>query len=554
MKSQLLSILLLTSLTQINAQKKYPQDFSDPLKIPMILSGTFGELRTNHFHAGLDIKTQGREGIDVHAIGDGYVSRIKISPRGYGKAIYITHPNGYTSVYAHLKELKGDIATYTRKQQYSRQSFDVDLFPDKETLKVTKDQIIALSGNSGGSGGPHLHFEIRETASEKPINPLEFGYEFADTKKPLINGVYVYPIDGMAGGNKQNIYKVGFNKGSLTRSTAIPASGKVGIGVKTYDQLNGASNMNGVYSIDLYVNDEHTYNFTAEKVAFSQTRYINSHTDYHHKKTSNGWINKCFLDPGNKLDMYQTKVNRGIIEVEEGKSYAIRLVVKDFKGNENISNFTLAGQENLSEIEVQDGTSKKFKWNIAHNYENDGIKLHFPAHSFYEDIDFTYSKVGATHKVGTTTIPVHKLFTISIKPEGIPAQDLDKTVLTRNGKGIGGEYKNGWITDKSKEFGTFALKVDRTPPKIVSVNLSNGSTFTSNSKIKLKISDDLAGIAKYVGKIDGKWVLMDYDKKFNLLTFDFKNEDISTGSHIFELTVTDEKGNQTLFERTFIKK
>ncbi|APD05676.1 hypothetical protein UJ101_00123 [Flavobacteriaceae bacterium UJ101] len=554
MKTKLLSILFLTSLTQINAQKTYPQDFSTPLKIPMILSGTFAELRTNHFHAGLDIKTQGREGINVYAIGDGYISRIKVSPRGYGKAIYITHPNGYTSVYAHLKEFKGEIADYVRRQQYSRQSFAVDLYPKKGTLKVTRDEVIALSGNSGGSGGPHLHFEIRETASEKPVNPMEFGYEFADTKKPLINGVYVYPIDGMAGGNKKNVYKVGFSKGTLTRNTPIPASGKVGVGVKTYDQLNGASNMNGVYSIDLYVNNEHTYNFTAEKVSFSQTRYINSHTDYHHKKTSKGWINKCFLDPGNKLAMYKTKVNRGIIDVESGKSYNIRLVVKDFKGNQKTSTFTLIGRENTPEIEVQNGSSKRFKWNIAHNYENEGIKLHFPANSFYEDIDFTYSKVGTSHKVGNTTIPVHKLFTISIKPEGIPAQDLNKTVLTRNGKSIGGEYKNGWITDKSKEFGTFALKVDRTPPKIVSVNLSNGSTFTSNSKIKLKISDNLAGIAKYVGKIDGKWVLMDYDKKYRLLTFAFKNEDISVGNHIFELTVTDKKGNQTRFERTFIKK
>ncbi|MFV0530220.1 MAG: M23 family metallopeptidase [Flavobacteriales bacterium] len=554
MKTKLLSIFVLYSVIQLKSQENYPQDFSSPLKIPMILSGTFGELRSNHFHAGLDIKTQGKEGLPVHAIGGGYVSRIKVSPVGYGKAVYITHPNGYTSVYAHLKEFKGDIAEYVKKQQYARKSFAVDLFPKTKSLPVTQDQMIALSGNSGGSGGPHLHFEIRETSSEVPINPMKFGYQFTDTQKPLVSGVYVYPIDGMAGGNKKYVYKVGFSKGTLTRNTPIPASGKVGIGVKTYDRLNGASNMNGVYSIDLYVNDQHTYNFTAEKVSFAQTRYINSHTDYHHKKTNNGWINKCFLDPGNKLDMYQTAINQGIIDVENEKTYHIRLVVKDFKGNERISTFHLIGRENKPEIEVLDGTSKKFKWNTAHKYENEDIKLHFPANSFYSDIDFTYSREGQNHKVGDITIPVHKLFTVSIKPEDISAQDLNKTVLTRNGKGIGGEYKNGWIIDKSKEFGIFALKVDRTPPKIVSVNLSNGSTFTSNSTIKIKISDNLAGIAKYEGTIDGKWVLMDYDKKYRLLTFNFKNENISTGNHIFGLTVTDKKGNQTYFERTFTKK
>ncbi len=553
MNANLLFILLICSITQLSAQE-YPQDFSTPMKIPMVLSGTFGELRSNHFHAGLDIKTQGKEGIPIHAIGNGYVSRIKVSPRGYGKAVYITHPNGYTSVYAHLKEFKDDIANYVRRQQYSRKSFAVDLYPKKGTLPITKDQIIALSGNSGGSGGPHLHFEIRKTNSEIPINPMKFGYQFADTKKPLINGVYVYPIDGMAGGNKKSVYKVRFSKGTLTRNTPIPAYGKVGVGVKTYDKLNGASNMNGVYSIDLYVNDQHTYNFTAEKVSFYQMRYINSHTDYHHKKTTKGWINKCFLDPGNKLNMYNTKVNRGVIDIEAGKTYNIRIVVKDFKGNKRISNFSLAGRENPSNAAIQNNSSQKFKWNTSHDYENEGIKLYFPANSFYTDVDFTYSKFGTSHKVGNPTIPVHKLFTVSIKPEGIPAQDLNKTVITRNGRSIGGDYKNGWITDKSKEFGTFALRVDRIPPKIVSVNLSNGSTFTSNSKIKLKISDNLAGIGKYIGKIDGKWILMDYDKKNRLLTFDFKNEDISAGNHIFELTVTDKKGNQAHFERTFIKK
>lgn len=554
MKNTLLLVLFTSFCIHSNAQKSYPQDFAKPLKIPMVLSGTFAELRSNHFHSGLDIKTQGREGLNVHAIKEGYVSRIKVSARGYGKALYITHPNGYTSVYAHLKEFKGAIADYVHRQQYARQSFEVNLFPKKGSLSVTRDQIVALSGNSGGSGGPHLHFEIRETASEKPINPLEFGYEFADTKKPLVNGVYVYPIDGMAGGNKKNVYPVAFNKGTLNRSTPIPASGKVGIGIKTYDQLNGASNMNGVYSIDLYVNDQHTYNFTAEKFAFSETRYINSHTDYHHKKTKKGWINKCFLDSGNKLNMYKTKVNQGIIEVEPEKSYAIKLVVKDFKGNEKISTFSLIGRENIPEINVLNGSSKRFKWNTSNEYKDETIQLYFPAQSFYTDIDFTYSKLDNTHKVGDSTIPVHKLFTISIKPEGIPAQDLNKTVLTRNGKSIGGEYKNGWITDRSKEFGTFALKVDRTPPKITSVNLSNGSSFTENSKIKVKISDNLAGIKSYVGKIDGKWVLMDYDKKYRLLTFSFKNENIGVGNHIFELTVTDQKDNQTHFKRSFIKK
>ncbi len=554
MKNYFFSFLLFFLIIKLNAQKKYPKNFTTPLKIPAALSGTFGELRTNHFHTGIDLKTKGHIGMKVHAIGDGYISRVKISPAGYGRAIYITHPNGYTSVYAHLSKLEGAIGEYVRKQQYAQQSFTVDLYLKKGMFKVTQDEVIARSGDSGSSGGPHLHFEIRETSLEIPINPLCFGYKINDTLPPVIKGVYIYPIDGMAGDKTKSIYTVLFKKGVANRSLPIAVSGKVGIEVETYDQTNKQKNKNGVYSIDMYVNGEHTYNFTAEKVSFPQMHYINSHIDYAQKEQYNKWLNKCFLDPDNKLSMYKKFIHHGIITAQPSKKYRVRLVVKDFNGNQSLRTFMLSGKDNRGITKPYDKTAELFDYKNPHKYDSEGIKLRFPAHSFYKNILFKYKKAGNSYQVGASTIPLQKPFTIAIKPKGIPAQDLNKTVLLRDGKSIGGKYKNGWITDKSTKFGSFSLEVDQTPPKIVSTNLQNGSIFYSRSKIEFKIKDNLSGINQYTAKIDGKWVLLAYDKKNDRFTFNFEQAKIPPGNHTFELSITDKKNNRTYVKKGFLKK
>jgi len=554
MKHYFPSFLLFFLIIKLNAQKEYPKNFTTPIKIPIALSGTFGELRTDHFHSGIDLKTKGHIGMKIHAIGDGYISRVKISPAGYGKVIYITHPNGYTSVYAHLSKLEGAIGDYVRKQQYAKQSFTVDLYLKKGLFKVKRDEVIARSGDSGSSGGPHLHFEIRETGLEIPINPLSFGYKINDTLPPVIKGVYIYPIDGMAGDKTQNIYPVFFKKGATNRSSPIPVSGSIGIEVETYDQTNEAKNKNGVYSIDMYVNGEHTYNFTAEKVSFPQTHYINAHIDYMQKEQYNKWLNKCFLDPDNRLSMYKKIIHRGIITAQPGKKYSIRLVVKDFNGNQSVRTFTLAGKDSSVITTPHDKTAELFDYKTPHEYNSKGIKLHFPAHSFYKNILFKYKKAANSYQVGTSTIPLQKHFTIAIKPEGIPAQDLNKTVLLRDGKSISGTYKNGWIIDKSTKFGFFSLEVDQTPPKIISTNLQNGSIFYSQSKIEFKINDNLSGINQYTAKIDGRWALLEYDKKNDRFTFNFEQANIPQGKHTFELSITDKKNNRTYVKKVFLKK
>ena len=281
------------ALGQIIGQNDIPQDyFSNPMEIPMILSGSFGELRSDHFHSGLDIKTQQREGIPIYAPADGYIHRIKVSHFGYGKALYITHPNGYSTVYSHLKKYAGPIQEYVKKKQYARESYSIELFPDPDVLPVKKGDLIAYSGNSGSSGGPHLHFEIRDPSS-RPMNPMLFGIEIPDTKIPIINTIMVYPLSREAQvNNSQNPVKLRMilqNDGTY-KTEKLNAFGSIGFGVSTYDQQNGAYNKNGVYEIKAINNGEEIFKVLFNKFSFAETRYLNRFIDYGYFMTNKSRI------------------------------------------------------------------------------------------------------------------------------------------------------------------------------------------------------------------------------------------------------------------------
>ena len=276
-------LLFLSAILLSNSQMAYPKDyFRKPLDIPLILSGTFGELRSNHFHSGLDIKTQKRTGLKILASAEGYVSRIKISHWGYGKALYITHPNGYTTVYGHLKKFSPEIEEYVKKRQYEKESFVIQLFPKSDELKVEKGELIAFSGNSGSSGGPHLHYEIRD-ANAKPINPMYFGIDIADTKKPEVRAGVVYSFGDTSHVNQSNSIKNLVLKkqtdGSLL-ANKITAYGTIGFGINAIDRQDGALNHNGIFDLEMKVNGTTVYHHSVNTFSFSESRYINSLVDF----------------------------------------------------------------------------------------------------------------------------------------------------------------------------------------------------------------------------------------------------------------------------------
>ena len=532
----------------------YPKnDFINPMEIKNLLAGNFGELRSNHFHSGLDIKTQQREGLKIFAIGDGYISRINISPTGYGNAIYIDHPNGYTSVYAHLQQFDGPIKEYIRKKQYEQQSFKVEIYPEPNELKVTKGQLIALSGNSGGSAGPHLHFEIRHTKTEEPINPFYFGYDIPDTSKPSILGTYVYPIQGKANGSSNRI--------TVANGATINASGQIGFGLKAYDKHNGADNNNGVHQIDVFVNDEPIYTFTANRFSFDETRAINSVCDYSDLMRNNSWVYQAFVKDGNPMRVFSNLKNNGILTIEEGKTYNVKIVTSDYAENSSSVSFTINGQAH-TETAAKSFINPMY-WNKENTFKAEGIEIFFPKGIFYEDFDLAYKKEGVKHKVGDWNFPVHQYYTLSLDPTAdIPTAHLEKAVIVRQYQKRGSwkksyettELKNGKLIAKVRDFGLFSIEIDYTKPTITPLNIKENSQFSNiKGKINFTISDGQSGIKEYNAYINGKWVLAEYDKKINRLSIDLNAEGIAIGDHQLELNVKDEKNNTSTYNATFKK-
>lgn len=562
LKPLFLMIFILLANTNLIAQ-----EYTAPLNFRMLLSGTFGELRSNHFHAGIDIKTEGVEGQKVYAIADGYVSRIKVSTWGYGKAIYITHPTtGHTSVYAHLQKFSTKIDSIVKKEHYKKESFEINFYPKKDELIVKQGEVIALSGNSGGSAGAHLHFEIRDTKTERPINPLHFGFKVDDTTAPTLKKLKIYAFDTtlINGYNKSKIIKIKKTDNNYHIDETPTINGAFALGIFTYDKLNDSYNKNGVYSIKLCIDTNICYKFTADELDFNTTRYINAHVDYEEKKKSKDKYHRCYKLPNNKLTNYTNLINDGIINIKDTLNHLVSLEVTDIHGNISKLEFNVKSTNNpfLRKCPTPKDTSNTpFYINKVNVYKTDDFELHMKDNSLYEPIMFHYETTdsiegvfGKVHNVHFDNTPVHKKYILSIKAN-VPDSIKNKTyIATTDMKGnfwhIGGVWNDDIIRTKTRQFGNFCIIADTTNPEIKGVNIYPGKVFNTQSTIKLTIKDKNSGIKSYRGEIDGKWVLMDYDYKRNLLRYDI-DKNLEKGKHTFTLEVKDNVGNTKKYTANF---
>ncbi len=575
-KAKLLLPLLLTILCSFvgipetanhQVTPQYPKDyFRAPLDIPIQLSGTFGELRTNHFHAGLDIKTGGQENLSIYAVAEGYVSRIKVSPKGYGNALYIDHPNGFTSVYAHLNKFTGDIGKYIKKRQYEEQEFALDITVPPHFLNVQKSQVVAKSGNTGSSGGPHLHFEIRDTQTEEALNPLLFGIAVKDNVKPQINQIATYHINNENQNYKKHkIYTVKRSNGVYKPSVNVIKVGstKVGLGIKAYDKQTGMYHLNGIYSLNLLDNGMPIYSFEMDRIAFDESRYINCHIDYPHKKRGGGLMQKCFKEPGNQLTIYEDVVNQGLIDLSDGALHKITYEVKDVVGNTSTAAFMLQYDATQAAPNWTSDYTKRFPYDLDNEFQNSMIRVYFPYGTFYNNLDFQYKLTESTkksvfstyHELHNNKTPVHNYFDVSIKPLGLPSYLYEKALIvyktSSKGKAraVGGEWDGEMLKAKSREFGTYYITADTIAPSIKAINIYNGKVMSKNTTISMNIYDGLSGIKSYDAYIDGEWILMNYDKKSGRLRYYF-DERVPKGKHEFKLVVVDERDN----EKTYVAK
>ncbi|GAO31611.1 M23 family metallopeptidase [Geofilum rubicundum] len=548
----------------------YPQwDFHFPLSNAAFISGSFGELRGSHFHSGVDFTTQGRTGLPMYAIDEGYVSRIAVSPVGFGKAIYINHPNGYTSVYAHCEWFSADIEKIVTDIQYQKKSFAIDESFTPGQMPVEKGQVIAFSGNSGSSGGPHLHFEIRETDAQKPINPHFFNLPVKDDVSPIIQAVSIYPLDANSlvnGKNTPLFLPATFHGGQyhLKGNPKITASGQIGVGIETIDYSNDSWRKCGVYSIQLQLDGKDWFRSQIDGFFFHQTRYLNSHIDYAGRRKNRNVIQKSFVDENNQLEFYTTTAERGKIFVQPGHNHHISYDVADANGNESHLAFNIEGLPGSKTPAVKAAPELlKISPDNPYFISLENYKAHFPANSFYTEVPAEFELlpntgvgIGSHFRVLNEEIPIHNFFEVTLP---IPDEAIGQTGLTgalvRNGKlsHAGGKIVGNNMLIRTREAGTYCLTTDVTPPSVRLVNVPSARNYSHRASIQLNLSDDFSGINTYECRINGEWALFEYDPKNRALTGYFKNLRIDKGSkHQLEVVVTDHTGNASTLNTEFI--
>jgi len=546
------------------AQMDYPKDyFRSPLDIPMQLSGNFGELRPNHFHAGFDLKTLQKEGLNVYAVADGYVSRIKISTFGNGKAIYITHPNGYTSVYGHLQRAAGEIEDFIKKTHYVEQSFEIEMYLKPDQLVVKKGQLIALSGNTGASEGPHLHFEFRDNVTEYIINPMLFGFDkmLKDTKKPLLSNIYVYPLDDKTIVNQSKrplLLNLILKKDGTYQSDKVVTNGKIGFGINAFDYDDVSYNKNGVYKVQSFYNGAPNFGYQFDTYSFDEMRYVNALIDYSRYKKTQQRVQKLFMNNPYKLSIIKTDKTNGVIAVASNLTALYRIEVSDFYGNLTTVSIPIK-QEALTTIIDKEPISSKYlvKANNDSNFSKENMSVFFPAGTFYEDFYLNFDVKNDTLFLHDDTVPAHTNFTISIEDSKYTETQREKLFLASiNGQKstyIPSYRKDNVFTAKVKTLGKFALVLDTIPPVISIAKPVEGKWLSDKKLLQFSISDALSGIKSYNGYLNGKWILFEYDNKTRKITHDFTDGIVAEGRNDLKIIVIDNMGNSTIFETHFFR-
>lgn len=562
---RLFSILLSWILLFGVLPPSYSQQYRYPVTVPPALSGNFGELRSNHFHSGVDFKTQQVVNKPIVSIEDGYVSRVSVSPGGYGLALYVDHPStGHTSVYAHLNSFSDKIADWVIAQQYELERFAVNLYPGEGTLPVKRGEQIALSGNTGSSGGPHLHFEIRDLASQDPLDPLEFMAKVPDTRRPDLRGIAFYPVAGKGVVNgSSNPLRISIRSDGAGNPTGlgrtISAWGRIGTGVKSYDRMDGQSNIYGVKFVRLFVDDELIFSSTLRRFSFADTRMLNSFTDFEDWKERRSFYMKSFVEPGNTLPVYDELRNRGYVDIQEERPYHFRYELEDHSGNRLTYRFTVNGQR--QNIIARPLCDNWMAWNLHNTVMEPGFTLQVPRRNLYSDLCFVHDvresdkHFSHVHQVHNQPVPLHSNAEMWIGMHTDTLQNKENYGIVRiNSNGteswIGGTYARGGIAASIRELGDrYAVTADEVPPSITPIEQGN---WASQRRIRIRLRDNLSGISSFRGEINGEFVLFTHDSKSTVYTYRFDDSRLKRGeTQTLTFTAVDGAGNRSEYRYTF---
>ena len=549
----------------VKAQTIYPQDyFVNPLEVNMVLSGSFGELRSNHFHSGLDIKTQGKEGLNVKASASGFVSRIKLAHFGYGKAVYVTHPNGYTTVYAHLQNLAPKLDAYVKKQQYAKETYEIELYPKPDALTLEQGELIGLSGNTGSSGGPHLHFEIRDN-DERPINPMLFGLRVKDTRKPTIKSFYAYPLNDTSfvnGFNQKQKLRVTALKNGSFKIQDLKAYGEIGFGIETTDRHDLAGNNNGVYHIETAINGEINFEVFFKRISFSESKHINRYIDFEHYKNKKKRIQKLYKDSNNPLSIFKNVSNDGFISVNENSSHIYTIKINDFDANTSKLKLNISGDKEHEKYSSKEKlvTDYFVKTNEVFELSEQNISITIPKNTFYDNRYLDFKISSDTVQITPKYMALKKPMTVTFDITNYKDTDLNGLYIAEL---VGWNDFPSYSKTKrignimyttTKTLGKYTLATDSISPTIEAVNFTKGKWISNFRFLKLKINDAQSGIKSYRATVNGSFFLMEYDYKKKTLTHDFNDHIIQDTKINLKVIVIDNVGNSTTFETHFFRK
>lgn len=526
-----------------------------PLKIPLLMSANFGELRPNHFHSGIDLKTQGRTGLPVYAMDEGYVARVVVSPWGFGRAVYLNHPSGLTTVYGHLERFAPFIDEIVRRQQYEQEDFSIDCEFAEGEIPVNQGDIIGYSGNAGSSGGPHLHLDVRDTNTQDPMDPQEWLSPYiTDDVAPEVRRLVFYNHDGVMGNTTRRTERKAIRSAAGAYSIGEPVSvwGDVSFGIEAYDRMTGTTNKYGVHQVDLYIDDSLFSSVGISRYSFDDTRYINSFSE-------GSKIMRTYVAPGNRLEsIYKQVENRGILHVDEERIYRCRYVLTDYDGNRSYIDFSLSGK--LQEPVAPQKSGIYFSYAVDNLYKKDDFGIFVPAGALYENLDFTRRKIASpqycsdTHVIAPSEVSLHRPAEISVRLTVDTLANKSRYYLVRlkNNKryAVNGEYEEGWYKAKIRNFGSYAVAIDSLPPKVRPLTPER---WGSRGSVVLKISDGESGVKSYRGEIDGKFVLFELDGKTGRISYRLESNRVKKGGeHDLRVTVTDMCGNEQTYSDTFV--
>lgn len=554
--SVLIFLIPFSSFAQYDPAPRYAKDyFRNPLNIAISLAGNFGELRPNHYHMGLDLKTERRENLPVHASADGYISRIKVEPWGFGRAIYINHPNGFTTLYAHLNDFMPELEAWVKAQQYEAQSWAVyrELPPGK--FPVKKGDLIAYSGNTGGSMGPHLHFEFRRTADDVNLNGMLFGLPLADNTKPNIVRLALYDRTKSTYEQSPRLLALAAKgNGSFSAAAQTVSTPRVSFAITAYDTHSGSTNLNGIYEAVLYDNDKAVIGFRMDNISYAGTRYLNAHIDYKTRANGGAYLQHLSELQGYENSIYKKFSGDGVLDISDGKEHRIRIEVKDAYGNTSIAGTTV--KYDGKPVVFAPSAGQRFYPGQVGVFESPECEFALGEKSLYDSVSITYSQqatslpqvVSSLHAIGNKGIPIQDSLLVRIKlTKGIPAELIPRVVMQRfvgtKKEVVPVNWSEGWATGRFRDFGNFQLVLDTTAPVIKPVGWVDGANLSKAGRLVFTVDDNLDEWRVTRTLLDGKWIRFTNDKGRNFIyRFD---ELCGPGEHELFIIAFDAAGNRT---------